>query len=218
MSGVSLSPATSLQARIVSTVSFQWRGVMLSAWSLIDQKSSAEQKRAKSQASAGGCDPSPPRKGRLSKNASKEKVVWTWRSPKRICFGRDTYRSSAAAAISAALASIRSAGAHCVGDQAGLFVGAEPARADEAQPEEEHHDDQHGDDDENARHGDPPVSDPAAGGATVSQGRKGEPGGGIRAARGRDGRGGSDPIGADLRAEFGRAIASGADGVYVPRT
>jgi hypothetical protein len=32
--------------------------------------------------------------------ASKEKVVWTCRSPKRICFGRETSRSSAAPAMS----------------------------------------------------------------------------------------------------------------------
>ena len=52
---------------------------------MILQKSSAEQKRAKSQASAGGCAPSPWRIGSPRRNASAEKVVCTCRSPKRIC-------------------------------------------------------------------------------------------------------------------------------------
>ena len=75
-----------LHWRIDSFVSCQCCGVIASAWSLMLQKSSAEQKRAKSQASAGGCAPSPCSIGRLRTKASAEKVVWTCRSPKRICF------------------------------------------------------------------------------------------------------------------------------------
>jgi hypothetical protein len=73
-----------LHWRIASRVSCQRRGVSDSAWSLIDQKSRAEQKRAKSQASDTGRAPSPWSIGRLVKKASAEKVVWTWRSPNRI--------------------------------------------------------------------------------------------------------------------------------------
>jgi hypothetical protein len=76
---------------------------MEKAWSLTDQKSRAEQKRAKSQASAGGWAPSPPRKGRLNRKASREKVVWTWRSPKRICFGRETPMPRAARSTASTL-------------------------------------------------------------------------------------------------------------------
>ena len=43
MSGFAGSPATSLHCRIESTVSRQCRGVIEKSWSLIDQKSSAEQ-------------------------------------------------------------------------------------------------------------------------------------------------------------------------------
>jgi hypothetical protein len=46
MSGFFGSPATALHWRIDSFVSRHLRGVDASAWSLIDQKSSAEQKRA----------------------------------------------------------------------------------------------------------------------------------------------------------------------------
>ncbi len=85
MSGFLGSPARALHCRMESFVSCQWRGEMASAWSLMLQKSNSEQKRAKSQASAGGCAPSPWSMGRLRTKASAEKVVWTWRSPKRIC-------------------------------------------------------------------------------------------------------------------------------------
>ena len=59
MSG-SLAPSdTFWQARTVSLISFQRLAVMDSAWSVDAQKSSAEQYRAKSQASASGWTPLP---------------------------------------------------------------------------------------------------------------------------------------------------------------
>src|SRR5262245_26876996 len=98
MSGFDGSPATALHWRIDSFVSFQCCGEIASAWSLMLQKSRPEQKRAKSHASAGGCAPSPWSIGRLRMNASAEKVVWTWRSPKRICFFARSARCAARAA------------------------------------------------------------------------------------------------------------------------
>ena len=58
------SPAIALHWRIDSIVSSQRVGVSVRSWSLIDKKSRDEQKRAKSQASATGCAPSPPLIGR----------------------------------------------------------------------------------------------------------------------------------------------------------
>src|SRR5438477_488063 len=84
-SGLWGSPATALHCRTASFVSRQCWGEIDSAWSLMLQKSRPEQKRAKSHASAGGCAPSPWSIGRLRMNASAENVVWTCRSPKRIC-------------------------------------------------------------------------------------------------------------------------------------
>ena len=52
----------------------------------MEKKSSDEQKRAKLQASAGGWAPSPCSIGKLNKKASCENVVWTCKSPKKICF------------------------------------------------------------------------------------------------------------------------------------
>src|SRR2546425_10876954 len=79
------------------------------------QKSSAEQKRAKSQASAGGCAPSPCMSGRLRRKASAEKVVWTWRSPNRICLAVPSAPSVARAATAAGGTVVRviSPGASC---------------------------------------------------------------------------------------------------------
>jgi hypothetical protein len=48
---------------MLSIVRRQRSGVSPSAWSLIEKKSSCAQWRAKSQASAGGCAPSPPKSG-----------------------------------------------------------------------------------------------------------------------------------------------------------
>jgi hypothetical protein len=45
-SGFAASPETALHWRMASFVSLQRRGELASAWSLIDQKSRAEQKRA----------------------------------------------------------------------------------------------------------------------------------------------------------------------------
>jgi hypothetical protein len=60
---------------MLSTVRVQRSGVSPSAWSLTEKKSSAEQWRAKSQASARGWAPSPPLRGRAEKKASTEYVV-----------------------------------------------------------------------------------------------------------------------------------------------
>ncbi len=68
----------------------------------MDQKSRPEQKRAYSQASDTGWAPSPFTIGRLHRKASVEKVVWTWRSPNRICFDRAGLREAAARACSRA--------------------------------------------------------------------------------------------------------------------
>ncbi len=77
-------------------MSSQISRVRLTAWSLMDQKSSAEQWRAKSQASATGCAPSPPPVGSAIMKASRLKVLCTCRSPNRICLGRLTPISPAA--------------------------------------------------------------------------------------------------------------------------
>jgi hypothetical protein len=72
----------------------QCLGVMPSAWSLIDQKSSAEQWR-ESQASAGGCAPSLPIGGMLNDmKVSSEKRGGTWRSPNRIFASASRRRSA----------------------------------------------------------------------------------------------------------------------------
>ena len=109
-----------MHSRIVSFVSRHLRGVIASAWSLIDQKSSEEQKRAKSQASASGCAPSPPITGSVHRNASVEYVVWTWRSPNRICLLPPPI-ACAALASAAARAVTTSAGMACFANVPGPY-------------------------------------------------------------------------------------------------
>ena len=71
-SGLGPWPAVAWHWRTASLVRDQRSGVEASAWSVIDQKSSPEQNRAKSQASATGCAPLPPFIGSDHRKASVE--------------------------------------------------------------------------------------------------------------------------------------------------
>ena len=157
VSGFAASPATALHWRIESIVSRQCFGVMRTSWSLIDQKSSAEQKRAKSQASAGGCAPSPPIGGRLNMKASSENVVWTWRSPNRICFGFQTPMPRRGLAQRLRFGLPRGARALDARRLAHPFVRAEPALPRRVGQHHGHREQAEESEAELARHVDPPL-------------------------------------------------------------